>query len=69
MLIYLDVKYTADTQDKIELYKNTKTLTSNECTGYAIDRTFKNALLLSQLFLIISALMTLLDNYFLLKWV
>lgn len=28
MLIYLDVNYTADAQDKIELYKNIKPLTS-----------------------------------------
>lgn len=28
MLIYLDVNYTADKQDKIELYKNIKPLTS-----------------------------------------
>lgn len=41
MLIYLDVKYTADAPDKIELYKNTKALTFNQCTGYAIHRTFR----------------------------
>ena len=41
MLIYLDVKYTADAQDKTELYKNTKPLTSNQYTGCTIHRTFK----------------------------
>lgn len=41
MLIYLDVKYTADAQDKIELYKNIKLLTSNQCTGCTIYRIFK----------------------------
>lgn len=41
MFIYLDVKYTADAQDKIELYKNIKLLTLNQCTGCTIHRTFK----------------------------
>lgn len=34
MLIYHDVKYTADAQDKIELHKNTKPLTSNQDAPY-----------------------------------
>lgn len=55
MVIYLDVKYIADAPDKIELCKNTKPLTSNQCTGHTIHRTFK-AFLICQLFLIISAL-------------
>lgn len=55
MFIYLHVKRNrADAQDKIELYKNTNPLTSNQCTGYATHRTFK-PLLLSQLFLMIPA--------------
>lgn len=41
MLIYLDVNYKAEAQDKIELYKNIKPLTSEQCTGYAIHRAFK----------------------------
>lgn len=55
MVIYLDVKYTADAPDKIEIRKNTEPLTSNLCTGYTIHRIFK-AFLICQLFLIISAL-------------
>lgn len=41
MLIYLDVNHTADVQDKMELYKNIKSLTSEQCAGYGIHSTFK----------------------------
>lgn len=55
MLIYLDVKYTADAlKDKIKLYKNTKILTSKQCTGYDTHKILK-ILLFYQLFLILSA--------------
>lgn len=41
MLIYLDVKYTAEAQDKIQLYKNIRPLTPSQCTGCTVHRTFK----------------------------
>lgn len=41
MLIYLDVNYTADVQDKMELYKNIKPLTSEHCAGYGIHSALK----------------------------
>lgn len=37
MLIYLDVNHTADVQDKMELYKSIKPLTSEQCAGYDIQ--------------------------------
>lgn len=42
MLIYLDVNHTADVQDKMELYKNIKPLTSEHCAGYGIHSALKN---------------------------
>lgn len=41
MLSYLDVNHTADVQDKMELYKNIKSLTSEQCAGYDIYSAFK----------------------------
>lgn len=41
MFIYLDVNHTVGVQDKKELYKNIKPLTSGQCAGYGVHSAFK----------------------------